>query len=164
MSRVLIMCAAAVLLAGCASSSVMDLDSNTIQVSTSAAPACGAQGAQQVAVQRAAIETLKRGYDRYAVMGAGAANNVGVVGYTPLTANTYGSGSVSAYGNNAYLSGQSTTYYSGGQPIIGGSYDQQITIRMFRSSDPGAESAIDARRVLGPDWQEKLSKGMNGTC
>lgn len=44
MSRGMLLGAVAVLLAGCASSSVMDLDSNTIQVSTSAAPACGGPG------------------------------------------------------------------------------------------------------------------------
>jgi hypothetical protein len=156
--------AAALTLGACARSSVMDLDSNTIQISTSAAPACGAQGAQQVAVERAAIETLKRGYDRYVIMGGAAANNIGVVGHTPVTANTYGSGTVTGYGNTAYLRGQSTTTYSGGHPIIAGTHDQHLTIRMLRDSDPGAESAIDARRALGPEWQEKLSKGRTGTC
>ena len=68
------------LLGACASSSVMQLESNTIQVSTSAAPACGSQGAQQVAIKRAAIESLQRGFDRYLILGAQAENNVGVVG------------------------------------------------------------------------------------
>src|SRR5262245_17420480 len=111
MRRYMTLCLLACLLVGCARSSVMDLDSNTIQISTSAAPACGSQGAQEVAVKRAAIETLIRGYDRYVILGGAHQNNVGVVGYTPLTANTYGSGTVNAYGNNAYLSGRSTTYY-----------------------------------------------------
>jgi uncharacterized protein YceK len=163
MRQTIFFCAVSLLLGGCASSSVMDLDSSTIQISTSAAPACGATGAQKVATRRAAIETLRRGYDRYVIMGGGYANNVGVVGYTPLTANTYGSGTVSAYGNNAYLSGQSTTSYSGGQPIIAGSHDQQLTVRMFRETDPGAENAIDAKRVLGPEWQEALNKS-DTTC
>lgn len=148
MSRGLILCAVALLLAGCASSSVMDLDSNTIQISTSAAPACGSQGAQQVAVRRAAIEALRRGYDRYVILGGGRQNNVGVVGYTPLTASTYGN---------------STTVY-GGQPIIAGSHDQELTVRMFRPTDPGYENAVDAKRALGPDWQAIVAKGPGSTC
>ncbi len=75
--------------AGCAKTSVLDVDSNTVMISTSAAPACGQQGAQDVAAQRAAVETLKRGYDRYVILGAHADSNVGVVGYTPQVANTY---------------------------------------------------------------------------
>ena len=58
----------AFLLGGCASSSVMQLDSNTVQITTSAAPVCGSQGAQQVAQKRAAYETLKRGLDRKSVV------------------------------------------------------------------------------------------------
>ena len=69
----------AFLLGGCASSSVMQLDSNTVQITTSAAPVCGSQGAQQVAQKRAAYETLKRGFDRYMIVGAQAKSNVGVV-------------------------------------------------------------------------------------
>jgi hypothetical protein len=148
MKEATLACAIVLTLAGCASSSVIDLDSSTIQISTSAAPACGAQGAQEVAVKRAAIETINRGYDRYIILGGGQQNNVGVVGYTPITANTYGS----------------RTYVSGGQPIIGGSHDQQLMVRMFRPSDPGYENAVDARRVLGPEWQKTVAKGPGSTC
>jgi hypothetical protein len=142
----------------------MDVDSDTIVISTSAAPACGQRGAQEVAVRRAAIETLKRGYDRYVILDADAQSNVGVVGYTPLTANTYSSGTVKTYGNTGSYSGSSSTYFSGGQPIIGGTHDQKLAVRMFRQTDPGAEKAVDARRVLGPDWQSIVAKGPGSTC
>lgn len=152
------------ILAACANSSVMDVDTDTIVISTSAAPACGQQGAQQVAVKRAAIETIQRGYDRYIILDAKAQNNVGVVGYTPMVANTYSSGRVNTYGNMGTYSGSSNTYVSGGQPIIGGTHDQQFAVRMFRMSDPGAANAVDARRVLGPDWQKIVAKGPGATC
>ena len=142
----------------------MDLDSNTIQVSTTAAPACGQRGAQQVAIKRAAIETLQRGYDSYVVLGAEAQNNVRVVGHTPIVANTYGSGTVNAYGNTATYRGQSNTYFSGGQPIVGGSHDQGLAIRMYRATDPEAANAVDARRTPGPDWQKIVAKGPGATC
>ena len=162
--RKAIHCAFAVLLGACASSSVMDLDSNTIQISTTAAPACGQQGAQQVAVKRAAIETLQRGYDSYVILGAQAQNNVGVVGYTPITANTYGTGTINSYGNTATYNGQANTYVSGGQPIIGGSHDQALQVRMFHATDPEAANAVDARRTLGPDWKKIVAKGPSATC
>lgn len=164
MRRSLIICSVAMLGFGCARSSVLDVDSNTVQISTSAAVVCGQQGAQEVAQKRAAIETLKRGYDKYVIMGADYQNDVRVVGHTPVIANTYGSGTVTAYGNNAYLSGQSTTTYSGGAPIVGGHHNQQLMVRMFRVSDPGAENAIDARRVLGPEWQKAMDSSSMGTC
>ena len=122
----------AILLAGCAQSSVMDLDSNTIQVTTEAAPVCGQGGAKQVASKRAAYETLQRGYDKYIILGADYKDGVHVVGHTPITANTYGSGTINSYGNNATYNGSSTTYVSGGYPIVGGKHSQGLQVRMFR--------------------------------
>lgn len=151
-------------LAGCASSSVMDIASDTIQVSTSAAPVCGQSGAQAVASKRAAVETLKRGYDSYVILDGDYQNNVRVVGTTPVIANTQTTGMINGYGNHATYSGQSSTYYSGGQPIIGGRHQQAITIRMFRLGDPGSERAIDAKRTLGPEWQKELEASNSGTC
>src|SRR3954462_9358073 len=80
------------LLTGCARSSVMDLDSNTIQISTSAAPVCGQAGAQEVVTKQAAIETIRRGFDKYMIVGGGYENDVRVVGHTPYVANSYYSG------------------------------------------------------------------------
>jgi hypothetical protein len=50
-------------LGGCASSSVMRYTSDTVAINTSAAPVCGEAGAQRVAIQRAAVETIRQGYD-----------------------------------------------------------------------------------------------------
>lgn len=160
------------ILTACASSSVMDVATDTIVVNTAAAPVCGQRGAQDVAVKRAAYETLKRGYDKYIILGAQAQNNVGVVGYTPMVANTYSTGysngTLNTYGNrgtyNGTYNGTSSTYVSGGQPIIAGSHDQQLAIKMFRASDPQGTNAVDARQVLGPDWQTILAKGPGSTC
>lgn len=150
--------------AGCANSSVMDLDVNTIQISTSAAAVCGAQGAQQVASRRAAIETLRQGFDRYVILGGQAENNVRVIGRTPVFANSHTSDSVNTFGNYGTYSGDTTTTFSGGEPIVGGSHDQSLAVRMFASGDPDGSGAIDARRVLGPDWQKAVAKGPGVTC
>lgn len=138
-------------LAGCASASVVPLAQDTIQVTSAAAPVCGMTGAQNVASQRAAIETLRRGYDRYMIVGGGYQNNVGVVGYTPVVANTTGSATAYGHGNTATAYGHSTTTYSGGQPIIAGAHNQGLVVKMFKAEDPAAANAIDDFNVASND-------------
>lgn len=141
------------LLVGCAQSSTIQTSANSLQITTSAAPVCGGTGAQKVAYQRAAIETINHGYDRFIITGAAAQNSVRTVGYTPVYANTTGTLYGSTYGNTFRGSGFATTTYSGGYPIVGGSHDQALAVQMFHDGEPGAEQAISARDVLGPDWQ-----------
>ena len=117
-----------------------------------------------MASKRAAIETLKRGYDSYVVLGADAQDNVRVVETTPVTANTYSNGTINGYGNTATYSGQSNTTFSGGYPIIAGHHEPPLMIRMFRVVDPGSERAVDAKRILGPDWEKQLQSSSRGTC
>lgn len=151
-------------LGGCVRSSVMPLRADMVQISTSAAPVCGAQGAQTVAFRRAAIETINRGYDKFIIVQSGAQDNVHVVGYTAGTATTYGTATATGYGNNVYASGNSTTYYNPGMPIVGGSHDQGITIRMFKSRDAEARDALNARDILGSEWQELIKQNTTTTC
>jgi hypothetical protein len=143
--------------AGCASTSVMQVSSNEIMLTTSAAPVCGTTGSQEVAQQMAAVETLRRGFSRYIIGGAASQNNVGVIQTGPTYANTYGSATVS--GNSVY--GQSTTYYGGQQTIVYGSHDTSMRILMFRAGDAGFEQGVDAQTILGPDWQKKVADGVN---
>lgn len=138
----------ALICGGCASASVMDLDSNTVQVSAGAAPACGAIGAQNYAVKTAAYQTLRRGFDKYIIAGSQATAEQKIAGYTPMYANTYG---------------YSTTI-TGGAPIVMTEHGQNLVVHMFHINDPGSENAIDARTTLGPKWQEILTKGPGSTC
>jgi len=151
-------------ISGCASSSVMPLAADTVQITTSAAPICGAAGAQSVAAKQAAMETIKRGFDRFVIIGGYADNNVSVVGHTPVYADTYGSATSTISGNNIYTSGSSRTTYSGGAPIIAGSHDQVVTVKMFRDDDPVGVNALSARAELGPDWQAIVKSGKFGGC
>ena len=41
---------------------------------------------------------------------------------------------------------------------MGGTYDQDFTIQMFRADEPGSENALDARTILGPQWQDAITK------
>ncbi len=150
--------------AGCASTSVMPLSADTIQVTAQADPDCGPTGAQRAALKRAAVETLRQGYDSFIVLGVQQANNTRVVGYTPVQAQTTTNAVGSDYGNASFVTGQSTTTYSGGQAIMGGSFDQILTVQMFRSGDPGFERAISARATLGPDWQKAVASKSDDFC
>ena len=46
---------------------------------------------------------------------------------------------------------------TGGQPIYGGSHDQQLVVKMYREGDPASANAVPARNTLGPDWQKLAS-------
>ena len=57
-------------------------------------------------------------------------------------------------------SGHSTTTYTGGNPIVGGSHDQGLIVKMFKDGDPKGATAIPARATLGPKWQEAIKEGL----
>lgn len=151
-------------ISGCVHTSVVPLAADTIEVTTSAAPACGATGAQNVAFHRAAVETLRAGYDRFIILGGNTQNSVGIIGYSPTVTNTYGS--ATAYGGPGYANvyGQSTSVTSGGSPIIAGSHDESIVVKMFHEGDPASENAVSARAYLGPNWQMVISASNPNTC
>lgn len=144
---------------GCTSTNVTPVAANAFVVSTSAAMACGRQGAQRVAFNQAAVETIRRGYDKFVILGGQGGSDIRQVGTTPVYANTIGNGTI--YGNTVYASG--TTTFSGGDPIYGGTHNQDFVVQVFRLDDPNGTNAIDARQQLGPDWQKKVSEDKQ-TC
>jgi hypothetical protein len=155
---------AAIALSACAKSATMPLSVDTFQLTTSAAPVCGRTGAQNVAVRRAAIETINRGYDKFLILGAAAQNNVRVVGHTPVQAHTVGTATATGYGNLVTAQGSSTTTYTGGYPIVAGTHDQGLIVKMFKEGDPAGARAIGARATLGPSWKEAVKENAATTC
>lgn len=149
-------------LASCASTSVMPLSADTIQITAQADPDCGPAGAQQAALKRAAVETIRRGFDSFIIVSVSAANNVRVVGQTPIVANTNATAIDGRNGNTTFVN--TNTTYSGGQPILGGSFDQNLTVQMFRATDPGVDRAISARATLGPNWQKAVAAKTDDFC
>lgn len=59
----------ALTLAGCATTSVQPMSQNTFKVATNAAPACGPAGARNVAFKAAAIEVIRKGGDKFIIVG-----------------------------------------------------------------------------------------------
>lgn len=56
------------LINGCAQTSLVPIAANTYEITVSAAPACGATGAVELASHDAAIATLRNGFDSYIIL------------------------------------------------------------------------------------------------
>ena len=131
-------------LAACAQTSTIPIAQDAFQITSSAAPICGAAGAQRVAVRQAAVEVIRRGGDRFII--AGAQGGSQVVGHTPLVVQSTGYGGGIIYG---------------GAPMV--AHGQGLVVRMFRDGDPAAANALSARAELGPNWAE-IAKSTQLTC
>lgn len=125
----------ALLVAGCAETSIQPLTQTSFKVATQAAPACGAQGARDVAFKSAAIEVIKRGGDRFIIVGDQSGSRIT-------------GGSFNAYGGFQ-------TYSSNLQDMV---------VQMVPKTDPQYGNALSARQTLGADWQAIVSKGTIQTC
>lgn len=68
-SVVMLMGFVAVLLGACAQTQIQPMTRDTFKVATHAAPACGPSGARNVAFKSAAIEVIRRGGDKFAILG-----------------------------------------------------------------------------------------------
>ncbi len=146
-------------LTGCAGSTVTPVAQNQFILSTSAAPVCGSLGASKIAAKMAAVETLRRGYPRFLIIGMAGQNNVHAVSTGPTYAQTQGI--YNAYGSTVY--GSSTTTFGGGGIALIGSHDSQLNVLMLKPGDRGYNHGLDAKLQLGAKWQEYVAKGVH-TC
>lgn len=60
---------------GCAETSTIPLAQDTVQITARAERFCGAAGAEKLALKQAAVETIRRGYDRFIVINAQASES-----------------------------------------------------------------------------------------
>lgn len=127
-------------------------------IQTSAEPACGTQGAYNVAQKMAAIETLRAGYEKYIIINAESQSNVSI-NTLPGTYHTNGF----VTGNSNFASYQGTTYYQPGPTIYSGTNDAAFHIKMFKKGQKGSSKAINAKEILGANWQKLVQKGVS-TC
>lgn len=63
------MTALLLMLAACAQTQIQPMSKDTFKVATHAAPACGPAGARNVAFKSAAIEVIRKGGDKFVVLG-----------------------------------------------------------------------------------------------
>ncbi|MCZ8314126.1 hypothetical protein [Phreatobacter sp.] len=156
--RAIVVIAAGLAVGACARAEAIRTSGNTMVVQARAAPACGPDGAARVAVATVAVETLRAGYDRYVINGGQAGSNVQV---HQMPGHVQHSGTLTYGRGSGFYSGTST--YVPGPTIVTGGHNQNLAITMFRVGEPGAENAIDAKQILGPEWADKVRNGI-GTC
>lgn len=145
-------------LTACARTEIIPTAKNQAVVSTSAAPVCGTDGALRVANQMAAVATLRQGYERFFLSGVGTDSNVQVHQVPGST--SYTTGTVNVVGETAYGNFQT---YTPPTTVVSGRHSAQMQVFMMNRDDPGYQNALDARQVLGSDWQEKVADGIQ-TC
>lgn len=126
---------AILLVAGCVETSVQPLSQTSFKISTEAEDVCGSKGTREIAFREAAVEVIRRGADRFVVVGDQSKSAV-----TGAVFTTYGG--LQTYGINS----------------------QDMVIQIVRQGDPEYSNALSARQTLGPDWQEIVAKGSSGTC
>jgi hypothetical protein len=96
---------------------------------------CGAKGTREIAFREAAIEVIKRGADRFIVVGDQS---------------------------RAEITGGMFTTYGGFQTY--GTNTQDMVIQIIQKGDPRMKDALSARQTLGPDWQAIVAKGSADSC
>lgn len=126
-------------------------------ISTSAAPICHTTGAANVGQQMAAIATIKGGFSRFVILGYGTQDNTHLMTTGPTYATT--TATVNTFGNTAY--GTATTNYGGQTTFVAGRNDAQFQIVMLNPGDQGFDQGLDAKQILGTDWQKKVDQGIN---
>ena len=134
-------------MAGCARTSTLPLAANRIEVTVRVAPVCSRTDADRLALQQAAVETIKRGFEDFIVINTDGGDHI--AGYTPMTART------TLFGNSA------TTSFSGGAPRV--AHHRVLTVQMLHAGQLTSE-ALSARAVLGSDWKALVMKGAPATC
>jgi hypothetical protein len=122
-------------LVGCVETSVQPLTQSSFKISTQAEDMCGAKGTREIAFREAAIEVIKRGADRFIVVGDQSRSEITGGMFT-----TYGG--FDTYGTNT----------------------QDMVIQIIQKGDPRMKDALSARQTLGPDWQAIVAKGSADSC
>lgn len=136
-------------LVGCAKTDTIPLSADEVQILVEAPPACGATGAQRLAAAVAAVETVRRGFDRFVVTAINGKSLASGIWTSPSTTRVVGS---------------KTTVSSGGWASISHRHQNTMRIRMTKRGDPEVERAIDARAHLGPKWRETVKDGASTFC
>jgi len=131
---------AALLLAGCVTTSELPLSKNVWRVEVNAGGALFVNGADNAALKKAAELTIAQGYSAFIIANPNTENGVNYVGTTPGMAST----NVNYFGNSAFA----TTTYTPGVPIFAPHKNVTITVVMFHKGDPGSANAIDAAATL----------------
>ena len=145
--RVLLLLLPAVL-TGCARTSTVPVGEDTIEVTVHVGTICDEGDAARLAQRHAAVETIRRGFDDYIVIGSVGGDHT--AGEEPATART------TLYGSSG------RTLFSEYAPLL--AHHRMLTIRMFPAGEGDSAAAVSARAVLGDEWEAVVAKGPSTTC
>lgn len=134
MHNKLVALALALGLSACAETSVQPLTQTSFKVSTATSD-CGRQGARDIAFKAAAIEVIKRGGDRFVILGDQSSSQLAGGFFTDF-------GGFQTYNNDM----------------------QDMVVQMIAKGDANYNNALSARQTLGAGWSEIVAKGTPQTC
>ena len=137
-----------VVLAGCARTSTAPAGEDTIEITVHVATICDGGDAERLARRHAAVETIRRGFDDYIVIGSVGGDHVAEE--APATART------TLYGDSG------RTLLSEDAPLL--AHHRMLTIRMFRAGEGDSAATVSARAALGDEWEAVAAKGAPNTC
>ena len=137
-----------VVLAGCARTSTAPVGADTIEITVHVGTICEGRDAERLARRHAAVETIRRGFDDYVVIGSFGGDHT--ADEETATARTILSGS----------SGR--TLFSEDAPLL--AHHRVLTVRMFQAGEGDSAATVSARAVLGDEWDAVVAKGPSATC
>ena len=145
--RVLLLLLPAVL-TGCARTSTAPVGTDTIEITVHVGTICDGRDAERLARRHAAVETIRRGFDDYVVIGSAGGDHMAEE--EPATARTTLSG----------VSGR--TLFSEDAPLL--AHHRVLTVRMFQAGEGDSAATVSARAALGDEWEALAAKGAPTTC
>ena len=145
--RVLLLLLPAVL-TGCARTSTVPVGEDTIEITVHVATICDGRDAERLARRHAAVETIRRGFDDYIVIGSVGGDHMAEE--EPATARTTLSGS----------SGR--TLFSEDAPLL--AHHRVLTVRMFQAGEGDSAATVSARAVLGDEWEAVVARDPAAIC
>ena len=133
---------------GCARTSTVALDADTIEIAVRVATICDGRDAERLAHRQAAVETIRRGFDDYIVTDSIGDDHA--ADDAPVTARTtlYGSSDRVLFAEYA--------------PLL--AHHRVLSVRMFSAGQGESGVALSARAVLGDDWEALVRNGASATC
>lgn len=133
---------------GCARTSAVPVGADTIQIAVRVATICDAADADRLARRHAAVETIRRGFQDFAVVDSVGGDHMAEQAPETARTNLFGAGAAPLFSEDA--------------PLL--AHHRVLTVRMFHAGEGESETTVSARAVLGDDWEARVTKGAPATC
>ena len=136
------------IMAGCARTSTVPVDADTIEIAVQVGAICDGRDADRLARRQAAVETIRRGFEDYAVVESVGGDHVAGEAHASARTNLRGISTRALFSEDA--------------PLL--AHHRVLTVRMFRAGQGDSAASVSARAVLGDDWESLVTGGAPATC